>query len=79
MPAEKNEGGNVPAHDKDANGNSHDGGSKSIYISQVFRPQEKRFGAKAFHEATTYYRKKEDPEYQQHLVFSEMQEKELNG
>lgn len=79
MSAEKYEGGNIPAHDKYCNGDSHDGCPQCIYITQILRSQEKRFCAKAFHEASINNGKKKDPEYQQDLVFSKMQKEELYG
>ena len=77
MPAKQNEGGDVPAHDKNANGHAHNGGADRVHITEVFRCEKKGIGAKAFHEATVHHAEHQHPEKQKDLVFSKMKKKQL--
>ena len=49
MFAEKNEGGDIPAHDEHGDRCPHDGKTHGIYVSQVFRRQEKRICPESLH------------------------------
>lgn len=77
MAAKENKCGDVPAHDEDTNSHTHDGRTQRVYIAQVFRCQEKRFGSEAFHQNATDGGKQNNPEYEQYLVLSKMKEQEL--
>lgn len=79
VPAEQNEGGNVPAHDKYTDGHAHDGRANGIDIAQVLGSQEQGLGTKTFHEAAIHNTKEQEPKQEQRLVLSKMQEQQLNG
>ncbi len=79
MPAKKDEGGNVPTHNKNTNRHTHDRKADGRYISQVLRRQEQSIGSKTFHKSTIHHAEHDEPKDQQHLVFAKMQEDELNG
>ncbi len=79
MFAEQNKSGDVPAHDENSNGHSHNGKTDGSNIAQIFRCKKQSIGAKAFHKATVCYAEHQKPKDQQHLVFAKMQEDELNG
>jgi hypothetical protein len=79
MLAEQDKCGNVPAHDKNSNGHSHNGATDGANMPQIFRSKKQCIGTKAFHEITVHYTEHNEPENQQYLIFSEMQENELNG
>jgi hypothetical protein len=79
MPAKQNKGGDVPAHNEYTDGHSHNGAANGIDITQVFGCQEQSIGAKTFHKGAIDHTEHNDPKDQQYLVFSKMQEKELDG
>ena len=58
MAAEQNKCGNVPAHDKHADGNPHNRCTYRIYITQIFRSQEQCISTKCLHEAAVDERQK---------------------
>src|SRR5205085_8735666 len=41
LPAEKNEGGDIPAHDEHTNGCANQSGADKIYITKVLRCEKK--------------------------------------
>jgi hypothetical protein len=49
MPAEKNKGGDIPAHEKNAHGASNNRGTEGVYVTQIFRRQEKCVSPKGPH------------------------------
>lgn len=79
MAAKENERGNVPAHDENAYGHSHDGCAQRIDITQVFGRKKERFGAKALHKGAVHHAEHHEPENKEYLVFPEVQEKQLHG
>ena len=79
MTAKQNKRGNVPAHNKHADGNAHNCSTYRIYIAQIFRCQEQSIGTKSFHEAAINRGKKYVPENKHYLVLSKMQKYQLNG
>ena len=74
MPAEENKCCDIPAHDKYAYRHSHNGTTQGIGISKIFRSQEKRISAIAFHKAAVDYTEHENPENKKDLVFTKMKE-----
>ena len=62
MSAEKYEGGNIPAHDKNTNGYSENKTTHGIHISAVFRGKKQGVGSIAMHKATTDGTEQEVPE-----------------
>src|SRR5215213_3857740 len=78
MPAEQNEGGDVPAHDKYPEGYAYYCRADGIHLSQVFRRQEKRVGAKGLHERPVHRTEKQEPEQQEHLEFLQMKDHQLH-
>ena len=79
MPAEQDEGCNVPAHEKHTNSHPDKGGTECIHITKVFRCEEKSVSSKRLHEAAVRYREQQDPEDQQYLVLPEVQKEQLHG
>ena len=77
MPAEQDKRGDVPAHNKYTNGNTHDGCADRIHVSQVFRCQEERISAKALHKSTIHHAEHQYPKQDKDLVFPEMKKKQL--
>jgi len=69
MPAEQNKGGNIPAHNKHANGQAHKQGSQHAHIAQVFGRQVQRIGAEWFHKSAIHRAEQYKPEDKQHLKF----------
>jgi hypothetical protein len=67
MPAEKNECGDVPAHDEDADRKSHDAGACSIHFAKIFRRQKKGISAITIHKPATDCAEQKKPKEQQHL------------
>ena len=79
MTAEQNERGYVPRHDEDGDAKSHNEGAQGRDVTQVFRRQEKRVGTITFHEGPVHHAEEKEPEDQQNLIFTEMQEEQLHG
>jgi hypothetical protein len=79
VPAEQNERGNIPAHNKNTNGHSHNSKTDGSNITQIFWRQEQSISTETFHKHAVHHTKHDEPKDQQYLVFSEMQKDELNG
>ena len=62
MFAEQNEGGDVPAHNKHRYRGTHDREAHGIYITEVFRGQEKRIGPECFHKTAADRTEHHEPE-----------------
>ena len=71
---EKDERGDVPAHDEHAQRDPDNGITEGIDITQILRCQIQRIRAESFHESAVHRREKDTPKDQYHLVFPEMQE-----
>ena len=78
MPAEQNECGDVPAHDKYTDRHAHDGATEGICISKIFRCEEKCISTITFHKAAVDYTEHKNPENEKHLVFAKMKKQELD-
>lgn len=78
MAAEQNEGGNVPAHDENADGHANKQRGQYTYITQVFGGQVQGVGAECFHKSTIHRTEQNEPEDQQHLKFFKVQHEQLN-
>ncbi len=75
----QDEGGDVPAHDENAQCHPYNGAAPDVYITQVFRREEQTIGAVGFHETAVDGTAKQVPEQEQHLYFPEMKNEQLNG
>ena len=79
MLTEQDESGNIPTHDENANRHSHNGKADGRNIPQVLWRKEQGIGTKAFHEATVDDTKHEEPEKQDELILSKVEEDQLDG
>jgi hypothetical protein len=67
MPAKEDKGGDVPAHDENARGETHDSGACSTHIAQVFGRKKKGRGAIGTHKPSIQCAEQDQPEDQQYL------------
>ena len=67
----------MPAHSKNTGCTTQEKKAGKVDSAQVFRCQEEGQGAEMGHKLIAYHRKHNDPEYQDHLVFPEVQQKKL--
>jgi hypothetical protein len=79
MPAKKNEGGDIPAHNEHPNSDTYNCRSQCTDITEVFGPEKQGIRPEGFHKGSIHRAEQNKPEYQQCLVFPEMQEQQLYG
>ena len=68
----QDEGGNIPAHGKETRGQTQYGSAVKVYFPQVFRRQVQGVAAKHFGKTSVDGAEQNSPEYEQHLVLTEM-------
>ena len=78
MFTEQNKSADVPTHDKHSDGDPHQGCTDGIYVTKILRGEEQRISPERVHKTTIDNSEHDEPEKQQHLVFPEMQEQQLN-
>lgn len=74
MFTEENKAGDIPAHDKHADGATYNGITDGVHITQVFGGEEQGIGSKRLHERTVHSTEQDEPEQQEYLVLPEMKE-----
>ena len=79
MPAEKNECGNVPTHDKHGQCGTYEAGAEKADIAKVLGRKIQRVDSIHFHEGAVYGRKKNKPEKDQYLEFFKVKQHQLKG
>ena len=78
MFTEQDKGADIPAHDKHANRGANESGADGIYIAKEFRCKIERIRTECVHETSVDSTKHDKPKEKQNLVFSKMQEQQLN-
>ena len=78
MTAEQNKCGDIPAHNKDPDADTHNKRTGCIDPTQVFRRQEQRIYTERGHKAAIHDAEQDKPKDQEYLELFKMEQQQLN-